>query len=550
MTSSFLGGLHGLDAAILVAYLALLSGIGLYFSRRQSSLNDFIRSGRKVGWLALGVSLMASLNSGLDYIQTPAIVYGIGMVCVMSWLSWLPLYPWISRVTLPFYQRLNVYSVYEYLEQRFGLAMRLTGAAIFILWRVGWMGAAIYVPCLAVRAATGGQLQIGPMVVALGVVVTLYTVFGGMRAVIWTDVAQFCIMFGGLAATLYTVVRQIPGGFGELWRVAHETGRMDLLGAEIPDGGSLWATLGNFFTTEVTFVGIVAVVTLSRFTAFTADQISIQRFQSSGSVADSRRAYCVNALTDVVWIVVLGFVGLALLAYHRHFPLPAGMQNDQVLPNFMQHHFPHGVVGLVIAAIFAASLSSVGSALNASAAIIVVDFYNRVWLGERRPLAEAPPADQRRQVFVTRAATLVLGGLMILIGVNVGRMGEIYQAANKILGAFFGPLFGIFALGMFSRRAHSAGVFLGALAGLGSSCFASFFSTAAWLQALCGGLFGPGFVHFFNHLSWLWPSPIGVFMTLAVGYGASRILHAPARSNPPLTFAEVMRRPLPDQSAR
>ncbi len=537
-------GLHWVDATIIFAYLSLLSGIGYYFSRRQHSLDDFIRGGGKYGWLTLGLSLMAALNSGTDYIQAPAIAFGIGMIYVMSCLSWIPLYPWISRVTLPFYLRLDVYSAYEYLEQRFGLGVRLAAAGVFLLWRVSWMGAAIYVPCLAVSAATGGQVDIAVMVLCLGTVVTCYTMLGGMKAVVWTDVAQFGIMFGGLAITFAVVVNQIPGGLSEMMRAAAESGRLALTAPASGSGGGFFAQLREFFTAEITLIGLVLVVTLSRAAAFTADQIAIQRFQSSASLAEARRSYVVNAVTDTVWMGVLAFIGLALFAYYQHFPFPEGMQNDRVLPQFMREHFPVGVTGLVIAAIFAASLSSVDAALNSGASVVVVDFYNRLWLGRRRPLPNLPAEEDRRQVRVSRLATLGLGLVMIAVGVNVGRLGEIYQAGNKLLGAFFGPLFGIFFLGMFSSRAHSAGVLLGALAGLGGSCFASFFSTLPWLQSASGALFGPAFVDFFRHLSWLWPSPIGVAVTLAVGYLASLLIPAPPEAVV-LTFREVMKRPEP-----
>ncbi|MBM3852754.1 MAG: hypothetical protein FJ399_06320 [Verrucomicrobia bacterium] len=542
-------GLHWIDGTIIIAYLGVLAGIGYYYSRKSHSLDEFIRGTGRYGWLTLGLSLMAALNSGMDYIQAPAIAFGIGMIYAGSVLSFLPLYPWVARVTLPFYKRLNTYSAYEYLELRFGVGVRLIAAAIFIFWRVGWMAGAIYVPCMAVNVVAGGQLDVPLTVAVLGIVVTLYTMAGGMKAVVWTDVAQFCVMMGGLAVTFWVVLAQVPDGVAEVARLAAQSGRLDFVARGAEAGVGFWGAIKHFFSTEITFTGIVFVVTLSRFTAFTSDQVTIQRLQSSASLADARRSFVVQAITDVVWIVVLGCVGLALFAYYQHHVYPAGMQNDRVLPHFMREHFPVGVVGLVIAAIFAASLSSVDAALNATASIVTVDFYNRLWLGGLRPLHDMPPEEQRRHLRVSRLATLGLGLLMVAIGVNVERMGELYSAANRLLGAFFGPLFGIFFLGMFSRRAHSAAVIVGALAGLASSCFASFFKTAAWLKGVSGALFGPAFVDFFDRLSWLWPSPIGVTVTLLVGFAASRLLPARRESDaPPLTFAEVMQRPEPAET--
>jgi len=539
------GGLQWVDALIIVVYLCGLTGIGLYFSRRQKSLDDYIRGGRQLGWLTVGVSLMAALNSGLDYIQAPAAVFAIGIVFIMGFIAWIPAYPWISRVTLPFYKRLDVYSAYEYLEQRFGLSVRTIASGIYVLWRVGWMSAAIYVPCLAVHAATGGSLNITLMVVVLGSVVTIYTMLGGMRAVIWTDVTQFCIMFGGLTATVLFIVSQIPGGFSEVWVVAGEAGRLNFTGNVAP-GADLGERFVNYMTTEVTFFGIATLLVLARFTAYTADQIAIQRFQSSRSLDEARKSFLISAVSDTVWMFVLGFIGLALFVYFHHFPFPEGMQNDHVLPYFMSQLFPVGLTGIVIAAIFAASLSSVDAAINSVTSIIMVDFYNRLILGRKRPAKNLGDSENRHQLRISRSINLCLGITMIFIATNIEGMGEIYQAGNKILGAFFGPLFGIFVLGMFSRRTHSAGVVIGALAGLFSSCFASFFSEIGWLQSVCGRIFGEGFVYFFTNLSWQWPSPIGVTTTLVVGGLASILIPGPSSEETPLTFREVMKRPLPE----
>ncbi|MCB1103368.1 MAG: sodium/solute symporter [Opitutaceae bacterium] len=543
--STTLAGFHGLDVALIITYLVALSSIGLYFSRRQRSLKEFIRGKSGYGFLTLGLSLMAALNSGVDYVQAPALIFGLGVIYLTSIVAWVFIYPWATRVTIPFYQRLNVYSAYEYLELRFNTGVRLMAAGIFVLWRVGWMGAAIYVPCLAVNAVTGGQLNMTMMVLVLGVVVTSYTMLGGMQAVVWTDLIQCCVMFTGLAMTVYVVVDHIPGGVGEVFSLAAQSGHLRLTAAPVGEGLGFWASVKGYFSTEITFAGIVLLITLSRASSFTADQVAIQRFQSAKSLSDTRKMLIVDALAGVLWIMVLGFVGLALFAYYQHFPFPEGLNNDRVLPYFIGEHFPVGVTGLVIAAIFAASLSSVDAALNSTASIIVVDFYNRIWLQQRRPVQSTPPDIERKQVRVSRCATIVLGIIMMVIGINIDRMGELYQAVNKILGAFMGPLFGMFFLGMFSRTARAGGVLLGAALGLSCSCFTSFFPNLPWLQRICGRLFGEEFVAFFQHLSWQWPSIIGILVTLFIGLLASRIIPRPATSSPALTFREVMKLPPP-----
>ena len=538
-----------LDWLILFVYLGSLTAIGIYFARRQSSFSEFFTGGRSVGWLTVGVSLMAALNSGTDYIQTPAVVFAFGMVYVALVLTWIPLYPWVTRVTIPFYRKLKVNSVYEYLEMRFGLGVRIVASSIFVMWRVGWMGVALYVPCLAVKGATGNEIDITGMVIVLGTIVTLYTLLGGIKAVIWTDVLQFCVMFGGLFATLAFIVSSVPGGIGEVWTSASEGGRLNLAAnisgfSEFDLSGKIY----HYFTTEITFVGIVAFILVGRLAAYTSDQVAVQRFQTMASDREARRAFLVSALADVVWMVVLGFVGLALYAYFRHQPLPENLQNDRILPYFMAQNFPAGLTGLVVASIIAASLSSVDAALNSTTSIIVVDFYNRLWLGRTMIAENISRQEERRQVVASRCINAGLGVVMTLFAANVESMGEVYTIANKVLGAFFGTLFGTFVLGMFSRRAHSVGVLLGALAGLSTSCFLSFFSEWTMAHGLFRDCCGQSFVDFFSRISWQWPPIIGVAITVTIGYLASCVLPSPTGIHTPLTYREVMRLPNRDNS--
>src|SRR5437763_11545334 len=212
--------LHPLDLAIVVSYLVALASVGIYFARRQSSLDEFFLARQSMAWLPVGLSLMAALNSGIDYLMQPASTIKFGLILLVGTSSWLFLYPWVSRVTLPFYRRLNVYTAYEFLEARFDVRVRTLAAAIFVVWRLGWMATAIYVPCLAINAATGGRADLTTMILVLGALVTVYTMLGGIQAVIWNDVIQFVIMFGGLAATVWISLTSVPGGLSEIFTAA------------------------------------------------------------------------------------------------------------------------------------------------------------------------------------------------------------------------------------------------------------------------------------------------------------------------------------------
>src|SRR5262249_32842480 len=209
-------GLHTIDVVMVLTYLAALAGVGIYFSRRQSTLSDFFLARQSMAWLPVGLSLMAALNSGIDYLMQPASTIKYGLILLVGTSSWMFLYPWVARVTLPFYRRLGVFTAYEFLETRFDVRVRLLAAGIFIIWRLGWMATAIYVPCLAINAATSGAADLTAMIVVLGALVTLYTTLGGVQAVIWNDVMQFCIMFGGLPPTLLIPFSTVPAVLPEI----------------------------------------------------------------------------------------------------------------------------------------------------------------------------------------------------------------------------------------------------------------------------------------------------------------------------------------------
>src|ERR1044071_2921932 len=225
-----------LDTAIVIAYLAAMTAVGVYFSRRQTSIEEFFVARRSMTWLPVGLSLMAALNSGIDYLMQPSATIRFGIVLLAGTSSWIFLYPWVSRVTLPFYRRMNLYTAYEFLEARFDVRVRTLAAVIFVVWRLGWMATAMYVPCLAIDAATGGRFDLRLMILVLGILVTLYTMLGGIQAVIWNDVIQFCIMFGGLGATVWIVLKHVPGGQSEIWVPATTAGKFSLGAAPAEPG--------------------------------------------------------------------------------------------------------------------------------------------------------------------------------------------------------------------------------------------------------------------------------------------------------------------------
>ncbi|MGH9385706.1 MAG: sodium:solute symporter family transporter [Vicinamibacterales bacterium] len=517
LTSSF----HAIDWVIVIAYLITMAAIGVYFSRRQTSLDHYLLADRSMAWLPVGLSLMAALNSGMDYLMQPSATIRYGFVLVVGILSWVALYPWVATVAVPFYYRLNFYTAYEYLEARFDVRVRTLAAGIFILWRLGWMATAMYVPSLAINAVTGGQVDLNTMTIVVGSLVTVYTMLGGIQAVIWNDVVQFCIMFGGLGATVAIVFANVPGGFAEIGSVAQAQGKLDFWPPLVdPNAATLTMQVQSFFQQPMTVVALLTALSVGRAAQYTTDQVMVQRLQTTKSEADARQAFIVNAAGDALWTLGLSFVGLALFAYFQHRTLPPEFATDKLLPYFMSLEFPPGAVGLVVAAIMAASLSSIDSAINACTSVAVVDGYNRLYLGKTIASGTLSAAEGAAQVRVSRMATLAFGALGTVLACNVSRIGTLLEIANKLVNAFTGPLFGIFLLAMFSRRATSVAVVWGGVAGAVASYYVAYHSS----------------------IGFLWPSTFGLLGTLIIGWLITLVAPAPADSpGQNLTWRAVMR---------
>ena len=486
--------IHPIDIAILFVYVAALAGVGVYFSRRQSNLEDFFLARRSMSWLPIGLSLMAALNSGIDYLMQPSATIRYGLILLVGTTSWVVLYFWVSYVTLPFYRRLNVYTAYEFLEARFDVRVRTLAAAIFIVWRLGWMATAIYVPCLAISAATGNQVDVTTMILVFGALVTFYTMLGGIQAVIWNDVIQFFVMFGGLAATVWIALSHVPGGLSEIFTAAQEAGKTSLsTPLNVPEGAGFLEQVGGFFRQPINVIAILCALIFGRMAGYTSDQVMVQRFQTTRSLRDSRRAFVINAAGDILWMTGLSFVGLALFAYFNHHPLPTEYATDQILPYFMSQAFPPGALGLVIAAILAASLSSIDSAINACTSVAMIDGYQRLVSG--RAVEDRSAEAARRQVVLSRVFTVVFGLAGTLLATNVSRIGSLLEIAQKLVNAFSGPLFGIYVLAMFSRRTTGVPALIAGIAG----SFTSYY------------------VAYHTSIGFMWPSTFGLAATLLVG---------------------------------
>ena len=266
---------------------------------------------------------------------------------------------------------------------------------------------------------------------------------------------------------------------------------------------------------------------VGRIATYTSDQVMVQRFQTTRTIRDARQAFLITAVSDVIWMTALALVGVSLFAYFQHHAIPQIVQQnpDNIFPYFIGEVFPIGLTGLVIAAILAASLSSIDSAINSLTSVATLDFYNRIYLGDTRQNQDLSDTAQRHMVFASRVFTLLIGIVGVALSCNVDRLGTIFEIANKLINSFTGPILGIFLLGMFTKRTNSTGAFVGGSVGTVVTLGVVYLSS---LEV--------------PRISFIWPSTFGLVSTLAVGYLCSLITGSSSLEQQQWRFREVLAR--------
>jgi SSS family transporter len=436
-------GFGTLNYLVVALYFGALVGVGIYFMRREKGTEDFFLGGRRIPWWAIGLSIFGTQLSAITFLSFPALAYATDWVYVWANMGIVFIAPYVVWGVLPHYRKAKLTTAYEYLETRFNLAARLYGASVFLLFQAGRMGIVLFLPALALQAATGIDVTI--CILVMGVLSTLYTVLGGIEAVIWTDVAQVVVLTAGVLISLAVIVFSLDGGVSELWLVASEADKFHMNNwTWDPTVAALWVCIiGNAFAVAY---------------PYTADQTIVQRYLAAASEKDAKRAVWTNALLSIPATFLFFLVGTALFAFFKANPLllDPSLKNDGVFPLFIASQLPAGISGLVIAAIFAAAMSSLDSSLNSISTVVVNDFYRRF----RSPFSDA------HGLRVARGLTLVFGvvgtgSALLMAGMDVQ---SLFSQYLRILGLTGGGLAGLLALGMFTRRGSGAGAIAGAIA--------------------------------------------------------------------------------------
>jgi solute:Na+ symporter, SSS family len=435
-------GFGSVNWTIFIIYLVGIFALGSMFMGRQTSTDEFFRASKRMGWLIIMLSLMASTHSGAGFMSHPARVFkSDAVVLVAGYISGFFVFPMIAYVLLPFYRRLDVTTAYQYLEKRFGLNTRLLASCLFILQRILWMALVVLAPSLALSVILG--LRVEFCILLVGLAATIYTALGGMSAVMWTDVVQFIVLTIGEVLIFVVVVFKLEGGFMEIINVAVADNKIISNFAWDPSQATFWTLLIS---------GCILGM------SWGVDQVQVQRLMTAKDETAARKSVLYLLIINVPRFAVLVLMGLAIYAFYQAFPERLSdeilQRPDKILPFFVMHEVPIGISGIIIAAIFAASMSSFDSGLNCIVATITIDWYKRII---------RPGQDDKKYLAFAKILTMVIGIAIMLFAIMIYSAGikSIIDTSNKYIGLLFGPIIAIFMLGAFSRRAKQLPTIIG-----------------------------------------------------------------------------------------
>ncbi|MEQ1633532.1 MAG: sodium:solute symporter [Planctomycetota bacterium] len=486
-----------LDLAILVVYLLGMVVVGCFVGRGAKGAKDYLLGARDLPWWALLLSIVATETSTVTFLSTPGIAYGGGLPGTTGDFRFLqlPLGYLIGRLAvvrflLPLYFKGEVMTAYQVLSQRFGGGTRKVASVLFLVTRTLADGLRLYLTALVVQALL--PVDLVTAVVGMGAITLLYTYFGGMKAVVWTDVIQFVVYMAGAVIALVVLVGGLPNGLDDLTAQMATEERSHLF--------DFSPVLDNEYTF---WAGLIGGSILS-FGSHGVDQLIVQRYLAAKSQSEAALALSVSGivvLLQFAFFLVLG-IGLSVF-YATHAPAKPFEKSDQVFLDFIVHHTPTGVLGIVLGAVFSAAMSTLSSSLNSSASA----FVNDIWLPIR-----GLPGDHRSGLAMAKGATLVFGALQILVGCSGLGGGAIVSQVLGIASFTTGILLGVYALGIATVRVNQTHALLGLVCGLTVDCVLKFGVPA---------LGSSGYLIERSTLAWPWYGLVGSATTFLCGLFAS-----------------------------
>ncbi|MDQ6621853.1 MAG: sodium:solute symporter [Pseudomonadota bacterium] len=483
--------LKSFDWIIIAGYLVSMLGLGLYFymRERRNSTSDFFVGGRTIPFWAAGISLYAANTSSISYIAIPAkafetnwqyltnnLIGVLGLIFVAIWI-------------VPLLRRLELMSVFHYLETRFHPLIRTLASALYMAVQIGSrMSVILFLPSLAIATITG--IDVAWSILIMGVFTMIYTAMGGMKAVVWTDFLQLIVKMGGIAFAIGFIILALDGGAAALFKIANAEHKMKLFD---------W----SFDLTKASVWGFIFLVFFDVVLTFPKDQVLMQRVLSTKNSKDATRSVLTFAAVTIPGGFMFYFVGTALYAFYKTHPerMNPLLSIDATFPLFIAAELPAGIRGLIIAGILAAAMATLSSIMNSVATLATVDFYEKI---VKRP-------NPKTSVRFAEGMTVLAGVLGMSVALILSRydIHSVFDISIELFGVLGGGFAGVYTLGMFTRRANWQGVTIGVAASI-------MLTLVAWFNSL---------VHPYFYLA------ISILLCIVIGYCASWLFPARTRES-------------------
>lgn len=444
-----------LNYVVLFGYLLAMMLVGVYFSKRQKTADDYFRGGGRIPGWAAGVSVFATTLSSITFMSIPAKAFTTDWTFILGQYLVIAILPVVFYFYIPFFRKLKVTSAYEYLEARFDVRSRLFASLSFMMFNIGRIAIITYLTVLALRPFIG----IDPIVLVLliSVMCIIYTWMGGIEGVIWTDVIQGLLLSGSAVLIFIVICFKVQGGFGEIFTVTQHADKF------FPASQFRWSWTES--TVPVLMIGFL----FANIQQFTASQDVVQRYIVTDSIEETKKTLLTNAKLIAIIPIFFFAIGSALFVYYKQNPglLPADFNIGGILPLFVVTEMPTGIAGLIIAAIFAAAQSSISSSLNSISSCFNSDIYQRLSSKKR-----TPENSMRMAKLVILIAGLFSSAATVWL--VMANESEIWDAFNSLIGLMGGPMTGLFMLGIFCKRANAGSATLGIVVSIVAVLFARY----------------------------------------------------------------------------
>jgi SSS family transporter len=466
-----------LNYSVLALYLLISVLIGLYFARKQKSTADYFTGGGRIPWWASGLSVFGTLLSAITFMAIPAKAFITDWSFFFLNIAAILITPLIAFVFIPFFNKLKIKTAYEYLEDRFNYTARAFGSLSFILFQLGRIGIVLLLPSLAISIVTGIPVEISILI--MGLLCIFYTTFGGIEAVIWTDVMQVIVLLGGSILAVAWIMLHTETTFGDMITYASDRDKFNIANMELN------------FTDSTFWVVLIGGIASAMVTQGT-DQTIVQRFLTSSNVKDSQKTLYTNAVLTLPATIIFFGIGTLLFIFYTEMPgklSPAISNNDSIFPWYIVRELPTGVSGLLVAGIFSAAMSSISSSLNSVSTAYCNDFHVHF----------RPNVKDIKLLRIARKATIITGvlGVLLALWMASSDIKSLWDQFYRFLGLFTGGLGGMFLLGMLTKKANVKGTLLGLVV---SAILIWYISVFTEINFLMYSFFGVGSCFIFGYI--------------------------------------------------